>query len=85
VIRPLGAVGLPYFHRKNSDLETFPPVGTSLVPVGLAPAALGGDATYKIIDLPLTGWRKRLIFRAKPASTGRREVLTPLTDARSRG
>jgi peptidoglycan/LPS O-acetylase OafA/YrhL len=143
----LGAAGLPYFHLKNSDFETFtqggpaallicgvltleaanrlpkiefmktlgdssysiylanpiilsalngamrflrvpvenPLVGTPLVLFGLGAAALGGYITYKFIELPLTGWCKRLIFRGKSASTSRREVLTPLTDARSRG
>ena len=62
-----------------------PLVGTPLVLLGLGAAALGGYITYKFIELPLTGWCKRLIFRGKPANSGRREVLTPLTDARSRG
>ena len=62
-----------------------PLVGTPLVLLGLGAAALGGYVTYKFIELPLTGWCKRLIFRGKSASTSRREVLTPLTDARSRG
>jgi peptidoglycan/LPS O-acetylase OafA/YrhL len=62
-----------------------PLVGTPLVLLGLGAAALGGYITYKFIELPLTGWCKRLIFRGKSASARRREVLTPLTDARSRG
>jgi peptidoglycan/LPS O-acetylase OafA/YrhL len=143
----LGAAGLPYFHLKNSDFETFtqggpaallvcgalileaanrlpkiefmktlgdssysiylvnpiilsalngamrfsrvpvenPLVGTPLVLLGLGAAALGGYVTYRFIELPLTGWCKRSIFRGKPASASRREVLTPLAGARSRG
>ena len=40
-----------------------PLVGTPLVLLGLGAAALGGYVTYKFVELPLTGWCKRLIFR----------------------